>query len=99
GQRKGSDGKRDDTSLYLSYLDKATFGQFTAVTGEAVGSAGSTTYSGTLAAIAAKRTVFLVVIKEAGGETVSDNLDGTLTGDQGSTGTINYATGAYTVTF
>lgn len=99
GQRQGSDGKKDDTSFYLSYLDKATFGQFTQVTGEAVGSSGSTSYAGTLSAISGKKTAFLVVLTEASGEVVSDNGDGTLTGNQGSTGTINYATGAYSVTF
>ena len=30
---------------------------------------------------------------------ISDNQDGTLSGNQGSTGTINYATGAYSITF
>jgi hypothetical protein len=85
--------------MYLSYIDKSTYTDYTAVTAEAIGALGSTTYSGTLAAKAAKRTVFLVVIKEAGGETLIDNGDGTLTGNQGSTGTINYSTGAYSVTF
>lgn len=100
GRRRSSDGlKTDDQSFYLSYIDKSTFSQFTQVTGEAIGALGSTVYAGTLATIAAKRTVFLVTIQEAGGETITDNGDGTLTGNQGSTGTINYATGAYSVTF
>ena len=85
--------------MYLSYIDKSTYTDYTAVTAEAIGALGSTKYSGTLAAKAAKRTVFPVVIKEAGGETLIDNGDGTLTGNQGSTGTINYSTGAYSVTF
>lgn len=99
GQRKGTTGITDKTSLYLSYIDHALFSAYTQVTAEAVGASGSTTYSGTLAAIAAKRTVFLVVIKEASGETLTDDQSGNLVGDQGSTGTINYATGAYSVTF
>jgi hypothetical protein len=40
-----------------------------------------------------------VAIKEAGGETLVDDRNGNLIGDGGSTGTINYATGAYSVTF
>lgn len=35
----------------------------------------------------------------AGAETFKDNFDGTLTGSRGGTGTINYATGAYSITF
>src|SRR5437868_2847818 len=40
-----------------------------------------------------------VAIKEAGGETLTDDRNGNLVGNQGSLGTINYATGAYDVTF
>jgi hypothetical protein len=40
-----------------------------------------------------------VAIKEAGGETLNDDRNGNLVGEQDSTGTINYATGAYRVTF
>lgn len=100
GLLKASDGsKLDKTSLYVSKIDKDTFSQYTQVTAEAIGSSGSTVYTGTLAGIAAKRTIFLLVVYEAGGETLIDNGDGTLTGNQGSTGTINYATGVYTITF
>ena len=89
---------KDKTGLYLSYIDAASY---TTVTGEAIGAAGSQTYSGTLAfkAGGAKRNAFAVVIKTAGGETFTDNNDGTLTGSAGGTGTINYITGAYSVTF
>jgi hypothetical protein len=97
--RSSTGANRDDTSMFLSYIDKSNYTDYTAVTGEVVGALGSTTYSGTLSAITGKRTAFLVVIAEAGGETVIDNGDGTLTGNQGSSGTINYATGAYSVTF
>ena len=100
GLLKASDGsKLGRTSFYISKIDKDTFSQYTQVTAEAIGALGSTTYSGTLAGIAAKRTIFLFVVYEAGGETLIDNGDGTLTGNQGSTGTINYATGAYSITF
>ena len=35
----------------------------------------------------------------SGTETFTDNYDGTLTSNAGGTGTINYATGAYDITF
>lgn len=100
GQRKGTTaGNQDDTGVYLSDIDKANLSLYTPVTGEAVGSAGSTSYSGTLAQRTGVRTVMYVAIKEAGGETLLDDRNGNLVGNQGSTGTINYATGAYSVTF
>lgn len=46
-----------------------------------------------------KKTCMYVAIKEASGETMIDDRNGNLVGNQGSTGTINYATGAYSVTF
>jgi hypothetical protein len=99
GQREGTTGIKDATSIYLSYIDHALFSAFTPVTGESVGSSGSTHYTKTLTERTGKRTVFLVVVKEATGETLSDDQSGNLVGDQGSTGTVNYATGAIDVTF
>lgn len=100
GQRNGtSAGNNDKTGLYLSYIDKDQLSDYTQVTGEAIGGAGSTTYAGTLAAISAPKTAMYVTITEAGGEVMSDDRNGNLVGNQGSTGTINYATGAYSVTF
>lgn len=46
-----------------------------------------------------KMTCMYVAIKEAGGETFLDDRNGGLVGTAGGTGTINYATGAYSVTF
>lgn len=72
----------------------------TAVTGESFGTGdGSTkTFSGTLA-----NTPVVpgsVTVNETGGEeTFTDNGDGTLTGDQGGSGTINYKSGDISVTF
>jgi len=94
----------DPVNLYLSHIDNLT-GKIDASTGvvadEVVGALGSATYSGTLEfkAAGAKRSAFAVQIIEAGGETFTDNRDGTLTGDAGGTGTINYISGAYSVTF
>jgi hypothetical protein len=98
GRLKSSTGaNRDDTSMFLSYIDKSNYTDHTAVTGEAMGALGSTTYSGTLSAITGKRTAFLVVITEAGGETVIDNGDGTLSGNQGSSGTIRSCTATFLI--
>jgi hypothetical protein len=100
GRRNGTTaGNKDDTGAYLSQIDHALLSDYTQVTAEAIGALGSTVYSGTLAGIAAKRTIMYLAIKEASGETLVDDRNGNLVGDQGSTGTINYATGAYSVTF
>lgn len=91
---------KDSTGLYGSYLDKDEATSFTAITLEAIGALGATVYTGTLAFKAgdAQRTCFEVTFTD-GTELFTDNLDGTLTGDQGGTGTINYTTGAYDITF
>lgn len=94
---------QDPTTLYGSYIDSQNVGtQYTQVTAEAVGSSGSITYTGTLAfkGSGARRTCFGVSFTDAGtGEILNDNFDGTLIGTAGGTGTINYATGAYSITF
>ena len=82
----------DKTGLYGSYIDAAAY---TTVTGEA-----TTSLSGTLAfkAAGAKRTCFGVAITiTASGEVYTDDYNGVLTGSLGGTGTINYMTGAYTL--
>lgn len=100
GQRNGTTaGNNDKTGVYLSYVDKATLSSYTQTTGEAVGSSGSTAYSGTLTQVTGAKTCMYVAIKEATGETLIDDRNGILVGNQGSTGTINYATGAYSVIF
>jgi hypothetical protein len=84
------------TILYGSYKDVQNTVVYTTVTNEAIGALGSTTYSGTLSTVTGKRTCFNVVIDD-GTQTVQDDKNGNLVGD--GTGTINYATGAYSVTF
>jgi len=87
----------DKTGYYGSNIDEQNF---TTVSGEAVGGSGATR-SGTLAfkAGGAKRTCFGVSITD-GVETFTDSQGtGVLTGSAGGTGTINYMTGAYSVTF
>lgn len=91
----------DKTGIYGSYVDAAAY---TTVSAENLGASGNTTYSGTLAfkSGGTRRTCFAVTITGttgAGLETFTDDYNGVLTGDLGGTGTINYMTGAYSVTF
>jgi len=94
-------GRKDDpTGLYGSWIDSqdgvdAGLGVYTTVASEA-----TTSLSGTLAfkAGGATRTCFAVELTITGsGEVYTDDFNGVLTGDAGGTGTINYTTGAYTV--
>lgn len=87
----------DPTGLYFSHIDEANY---TTVSSEALdsGDGATTNFTGTLSAVSGDRTVFAVSITD-GTETFVDNGNGVLTGDQGGTGTINYVTGAYDVTF
>lgn len=88
--------------LYGSWKDAQDSSVYTAVTNENIGTGdGSTvTFTDTLLfkAGGVKRTCFNVTATD-GTETFNDNKDGTLTGNLGGTGTINYTTGAISVTF
>lgn len=87
--------KKDPTGLYGSYIDAQNSTVYTTVTGEA-----TTSLSGTLAfkAGGATRTCFGVQLTiTASTEVYTDDYNGNLTGSLGGTGTINYMTGAYTV--
>jgi len=89
----------DQFALYISKIDTQTY---TTVTTENIGTGNGVlkTFTDTLAfkAGGAKRTCFAITATD-GTETFKDNRDGTLTGDAGGTGTINYTTGAISVTF
>lgn len=101
GQRKGTTaGNKDSTGLYLSYIDKALLSLFTQVTGEAYGTGDGVTktFAHTLAAIAAPKTAMYPSVTD-GTETFTDDRDGNMVGNLGGTGTVNYATGAVSVTF
>lgn len=93
------------TGLYGSRKDgmELVSGNYTTVTAEVVGSGNGvqTAFSGTLAFKAgdAKRNCFVPVFTVTGGEVVRDTGVGTLTGTLGATGTINYVTGAWAITF
>tara|TARA_R110000868_G_scaffold9504_1_gene47154 strand:- start:3679 stop:5577 length:1899 start_codon:yes stop_codon:yes gene_type:complete len=94
------DRPEDKTGLYGSWIDtqeavSGSLGVYTAVSGEA-----TTSLAGTLAfkAGGATRNCFGVTITLTGtGEVYRDSYLGTLTGSLGGTGTINYITGAYTL--
>ncbi len=93
-------GRRSDqTGIYLSNIDTSNY---TTVSDENVGTGDGTqvTFADTLAfrAGSALRTCFAIEVTD-GTETFTDNYDGTLTGSAGGTGTINYTTGAISVTF
>lgn len=86
----------DTTGLYGSYIDRQNSTVYTAVSAEAI----TDVASGTLAfkAGGATRSCFGVTITDtSSGEVFTDNYRGTLTGSLGSTGTINYMTGAFTI--
>lgn len=85
----------DPTGLYGSKIDPQDSNVYTTVAGEA-----TTSLSGTLAfkGGGATRTCFGVTITLTGtGEVYTDNYNGVLTGNMGGTGTINYTSGAYTL--
>ena len=88
---------KDKTGIYGSWIDAQNSTTYTAVTGEAIADVAT----GTLAfkAGGATRTCFAVSITDtSSSEVFTDNYDGTLTGSAGSTGTINYTTGDFTIT-
>jgi len=91
--------KEDKTGVYGSYIDNAAY---TIVTAEARhnGDGATKVFSGTLSfkGAGATRTCFDVTITD-GTETFTDDYNGVLTGSAGGTGTINYTTGGYSVTF
>lgn len=95
-----STGFTDVTGLYLSYIDKATLSSFTTISGEAYGTGDGVTktFTHSLAGRTGVRTVFGCTVTD-GVETFADNKNGVMVGSLGGTGTINYATGAVSVTF
>lgn len=91
GFRLRNEGDEDMETIFCAR------GAVVSFAGEAIGPLGSQTYTGLLAH---KNIVpGTLAVLEAAGESFSDNGDGTLTGDAGGTGTIDYDTGAYSVTF
>lgn len=93
----------DPTGLYGSYIDAQNGTVYTSVTNEvlATGDGVQTTFSGTLAFKGSnpKANCFgLALNMNPSGITATDNFLGVISGT-GVTGTINYITGAYSLTF
>lgn len=98
--RKGTNNIIDDTGVYISFIDEQNY---TDITAEVIGTGDgtTTTFTGTLAfkAGGSKRTCFGLKTTTAGSEQFVDDYNGNLVGASGGTGTINYATGAFSITF
>jgi len=98
---RGAPSTKDPTGFYRSYIDKDEVSDYTAVTAEALGSSGATSYSGTLAGISTILTCFGLAVKIGGTVKLVDDFNGNLIhleGASAGSGTINYNTGAWTVT-
>lgn len=101
GQRNGTTaGNNDKTGMYLSYIDKDQLSDYPNVAGEAFGTGDGVTktFAHTLAAISAPKTAMYPTVTD-GVETFVDDRNGLMVGNMGGTGTVNYATGAVSVTF
>ena len=92
-----TDKTRDLTGVKMSWIDSRTY---TTVSAESLGTGnGSTkTFTDDLAGVTGKRTCFGVVIKQAGTAVAWDDFNGNIVGTN-ITGTINYSTGALSVTW
>lgn len=92
----------DKANLYGSWIDAQDSSVYTTVASENIGTGtgAQVTFNDTLAfkAGGARRNCFAITVTDSV-ETFTDNRNGTLTGSAGGTGTINYATGAISVTF
>ncbi len=91
--------KKDQTGIYGSYVDKQSY---TTIASETIGTGNAVlkTFAGMLAYRAgnALNTCFGILVTD-GVETFTDDFNGNLVGSLGGTGTINYTTGAISVTF
>lgn len=97
-----SSSSADTTNLNGSWIDAQDSTVYTTVSGESAGTGtgAQVTFTGTLAfkAGGARRTCFAVTFTDSV-ETFTENRNGTLTGSAGGTGTINYSSGAFSITF
>jgi hypothetical protein len=101
GQRNGTTaGNNDKTGVYLSKIDKALLSSYTQTTGEAYGTGDGSTniFAHALAQVSGAKTAMYVSVTD-GVETFTDDRNGAMAGSLGGTGTVNYATGAVSVTF
>lgn len=90
-------GRGTNSALRRSHIDGQAYAT---VTGEAIatGDGSTKTFNGTFSTISGKKTCFATTFTD-GVETFADDFLGTLTGSHGGTGTVNYATGVYSITF
>ena len=97
--RKDANGRRDESSPYMSWIDDQVY---TTVSAESLGTGDDVTKTFTLIlafkAAGSKRTCFGIVVKQAGTAVVYDDRNGLIAGTNIS-GTINYTTGALSVTW
>lgn len=101
GQRNGTVASNNDkTGLFLSYIDKDELIDYTEVTAEAYDTGDGTekTFTHTADDAGAPKTIMYATVTD-GTETFIDDRNGLMVGDKGGTGTVNYATGAMSVTF
>jgi hypothetical protein len=102
GRQGNTKDSSDPTGVYLSYTDRQLLSNYPAATTQGTlftGDGNTKTFSGTLT-VPAKNTIFYISISTQGAtETFFDDGNGNLTSNLGGTGTINYATGAFTVNF
>lgn len=92
--------KDDSTGLYGSWIDGQDSAVYTTVSSESIGSSGSTNYTGTLAfrSSGPTRTCFGVTFSD-GTQEITIGFDGNATSDSDGTGTVNFTTGVYNITF
>jgi hypothetical protein len=102
GRQGNTKDSFDKTGVYLSWTDRQTLADYPAATTQGAlftGDGATKTFSGTLT-VPPKQTIFYISITTgAASETFFDDGNGNLTSNLGGTGTINYATGAFTVNF
>lgn len=96
-------GGTDNNRVRLSYEEVRGLEDFTPVSNELMGVGDNSTKTFgphiMVTKITVPRATFMAVSVTDGVESFVDNLDGTLTGSLGGTGTVNYTTGAVSVTF
>ena len=91
---------RDKSGFYGSEIDKDEISDYTRTVDEVLdtGDGAEKTFSGTLSVVSATKSCFGIKVTDDT-ETFYDDDLGVLTGDKGGTGTINYTSGAISVTF
>ena len=92
--------ENDESGLYGSHIDSQDSDVYTTVSSEAIGSSGSTNYTGTLAfkSGGSTRSCFGVTFTD-GTTTLTVGYDGNVNADSAGSGTVNFMTGVYDITF